>query len=113
MAEPKFKDGKKINPDGTICDLVKLKESLSSNGHTIYLTSLWSDGEMSCDCPGWTIKRGATRKCKHTRASGQCDHSDMQDVNNFESMTGSAPINRSQVVLPAREHRGIKIKPKS
>ena len=33
-----------------------------------YETVLWSDGDLSCDCRGWTIKRAGTeRTCKHVR----------------------------------------------
>jgi hypothetical protein len=39
----------------------------SSSGASVnYETLLYSDGTMSCSCPGWT--RRAVRTCKHTRA---------------------------------------------
>jgi hypothetical protein len=40
----------------------------SSRGTTTYEVTLWSDGGLTCNCPGWVFKRaGAERECKHTR----------------------------------------------
>lgn len=39
----------------------------SSHGTTTYETILHFDGTLSCNCPGWTFKRGDTRGCKHTK----------------------------------------------
>jgi len=78
MADASFKNGKKHNPDGTVCTIVKIKETLSSNGNTKYTTTLWSDNTYSCNCPGWAMhKRGGERKCKHTKASAACNGADM------------------------------------
>jgi len=114
MAEASFKNGKKHNHDGRVCDPVKLKEPMSSNGHTKYCTVLWDDGTYSCNCPGWSFKRGpGDRKCKHTKEALKCGGSDMTPIENFVSESG-APERRGQVIIPAkREHRGIKITPKS
>lgn len=39
----------------------------STSGSKSYRTVLWSTGEITCDCPGWTFKRpGKQRGCKHT-----------------------------------------------
>lgn len=37
-----------------------------SSPDTVYETLRYSDGSVSCDCPGWT--RRAVRTCRHTRA---------------------------------------------
>lgn len=35
--------------------------------YTIYSTLMYRDGCLSCNCPGWTFKKGEeTRRCKHT-----------------------------------------------
>ena len=40
----------------------------SSRGTTTYEVTLWDDGTLSCDCPGWVYaKKGRPRACKHTR----------------------------------------------
>jgi hypothetical protein len=36
----------------------------SSNPKKKYVTTIWSDGSMSCDCPGWILH--SKRSCKHT-----------------------------------------------
>ena len=39
----------------------------SSGGDRMYAVLLRDDGRLSCDCPGWTVKRaGKPRACKHT-----------------------------------------------
>jgi hypothetical protein len=35
----------------------------SSSSDNVWRTSLWPDGTVSCNCPGWT--RHAARHCKH------------------------------------------------
>lgn len=70
MIQYTFKDNVKRGTDGSTAKLVALKTSVSSNGHTQYTTSLWSDGQLTCDCPGWCIqKAGQERSCKHIKAS--------------------------------------------
>ena len=50
---------------------VRVEHWESTNGLTTYTTVAWEDKEgnlrSSCNCPGWTIKRGDTRECKHTK----------------------------------------------
>lgn len=48
-------------------DVVYAWATPSSHGTTTYETVLYTDGRLSCNCPGWTFKRGDTRGCKHTR----------------------------------------------
>lgn len=44
----------------------------SSSGNSTYETLQYEDGTTSCNCRGWTIKRGdKPRSCKHTRAVDQ------------------------------------------
>jgi hypothetical protein len=84
MAEASFKNGKKHNPDGTVCEAVRMKEPLSSNGHTKYCTVYWDDDTYSCNCPGWAFRnKGGVRQCKHTKASVKCAGRDMVDVNSI------------------------------
>ena len=48
-----------------------------SNPAITYETLLYTDGSLSCNCPGWTRRLAAdgSRSCKHTRAvdMGQAD----------------------------------------
>jgi hypothetical protein len=38
----------------------------SSDGRTDYHTRLHADGKVTCDCRGWTVKKGdLPRWCKH------------------------------------------------
>ena len=40
----------------------------SSSSSTVYTTKRNIDGSLSCNCRGWTFKRGTgPRECKHTR----------------------------------------------
>lgn len=38
-----------------------------SNASVQYQTLQYVDGSLSCDCRGWTFKRGPVRTCKHVR----------------------------------------------
>ena len=43
----------------------ELVKTFNKNGHTI---SLWSDGNLTCDCSGWIYKRARKqRECIHVR----------------------------------------------
>lgn len=58
--------------NGQACVAVRIIEPISTNGMTRYSTVEWVhplDGSkrLSCNCPGWTSKRGPTRGCKHTK----------------------------------------------
>ena len=37
----------------------------SSNPAKVYTVSVDENGELSCNCPAWTFKKGTTRTCKH------------------------------------------------
>lgn len=40
----------------------------SSSGPSVYVTTLAEDGLLSCNCRGWTFRRGTQpRECKHTK----------------------------------------------
>jgi hypothetical protein len=84
-----FKDGVKIGPGKKRATPVKTKESLSSNGLTKYLTILWSDKVLTCNCQGWAMrkfdkvtKEPVPRTCKHCKACEATKHADMVDVGN-------------------------------
>ena len=52
---------------------VRIAENQSSNGLTKYVAVIWRDPNTgglrtSCNCAGWTIKRGRFRTCKHVQA---------------------------------------------
>jgi hypothetical protein len=81
MAEPAFRNGRKIGLHGELCTIDKIKTPVSSNGVTQYATILWSDETISCNCPGWAVKKKGKdyRECRHTRESMACDYTDMQD----------------------------------
>ena len=42
----------------------------SSNGSALYETLQYTDGSLSCDCPGWTrrVSSDGSRTCKHVRS---------------------------------------------
>jgi bifunctional non-homologous end joining protein LigD len=41
----------------------------SSSSSAVYTTKRHADGSLSCNCRGWTFKRGSgPRECKHTRS---------------------------------------------
>ncbi len=42
----------------------KVWEMASSSSSKTYQTILYTDGYVSCGCPGWTLR--AVRECKHT-----------------------------------------------
>lgn len=110
--EFRFVDGQKIDRKaGTIADAVKIKESLSSNGRTRYMTTLWSDGVLTCDCPGWTIKRknSYVRTCKHCKSSITSHGDDMAALADFVPAEG-APVKRAQVRIPQVNTRHITIR---
>lgn len=38
----------------------------STTGTAVYQTVIWPDNSISCDCPGWVLKRkNKPRHCKH------------------------------------------------
>jgi len=51
-----FKNGKKY-VDGREIQRVGFRESLSSNGVTIYTACAWADGTTSCNCQGWATSK--------------------------------------------------------
>lgn len=53
-------------PQTTMKTPVYMWKFESSSSNKVYETLKYSDGSLSCDCPGWT--RRAERTCKHTRA---------------------------------------------
>lgn len=62
--------------DGVLQDPVRIYEAVSTNGLSKYTAVEWvhpttGDRRLSCNCPGWTIKKGPVRGCKHTDAMMQ------------------------------------------
>lgn len=119
-----FKDGKKFpagwRREGGASRGVgprKVKESKSSNGLTKYLTILWNDDVLSCDCRGWAIlkKDKATgkpkpRDCKHCKAARSSRFEDMTPVNDF--VPDSTSLKRQQIDFGERQFRHIRIRDK-
>jgi hypothetical protein len=112
-----FRDGKKFpagKPRAKGKDPVKVKESVSSNGLTKYLTILWADGVLSCDCRGWAIlkkdRQGnpKPRDCKHCKASRDSKHEDMTPVGEFTP--DASQLKRQQIDFGARQLRRIRIR---
>jgi hypothetical protein len=68
-----FRDGKKF-VDGREIPRVGFRESLSSNGVTIYTACAWADGTTSCNCTGWATSKTAdkfgnpkAKACTHSK----------------------------------------------
>lgn len=68
---------------------------LSSDGDRTYETLRYTDGSLSCDCPGWTRRVGANgeRTCKHCR--------EVQMGNPNQSATSHGPVGIT-ACLPAQ-----------
>ena len=49
--------------DGKTYYAKRLEHFKSSNGVTVYTTTLWEDNEASCNCPSWAMRK----VCKHTK----------------------------------------------
>lgn len=111
-AEYTFRGRTKIGPNGEEATLTHIKETPSSSGVGKYFTMLWSDGMLSCDCRGWTVKKkGKARDCKHCRASRQCNHDDLTPVATFQSQ---APVSyealEERFSAQERQASGIRIR---
>jgi len=113
-----FKEGVKHGPGTAKAYPHKVKESTSSNGLTKYLSILWTDDVITCDCPGWTIlkkeKDGTPkpRTCKHCKISAAHGYTDMTAVNDFVP-AANAPARRAQMSLPSeRAARHVRIRPR-
>jgi hypothetical protein len=47
--------------------VAKVWEFPSSSGSAVYQTKQYTNGFVSCNCKGWTMKKGDNpRQCKHT-----------------------------------------------
>lgn len=80
----------------------KVWEFSSSSSSKVYQTIQYTDGYVSCNCPGWT--RRAVRECKHTNmvhmgtADQRCDN--MVDLIAKEKAQQTAP---EQVATPKKK----------
>ncbi len=103
--EMKFKDGN-MTKNGISYRAVKRKETIGSDNNTIYTTTLWENGDISCNCRGWgTKKADKERDCKHCRASKNCNFSDMMTP---EKMLRSKVVTQ-QPILVAKPETNIRI----
>jgi len=111
-----FKNGVKHGSDGSTAYPSKCKESTSSNGLTKYLTILWTDDTLSCDCRGWAILKKDSagnpkpRTCKHCKASEASDYDDMTAVDQFQPGTANAPRSTQLDLSDERQWRGIRFR---
>jgi len=120
-----FKEGKKF-PAGLVArkgiskgvSPRKIKESISSNGLTKYLTILWNDGVLSCDCRGWAILKKdkntgepKPRDCKHCKAAHDSKFEDMTLVGEF--VPEASQMKRQQIDFGERQFRKIRLRKKA
>lgn len=112
-----FKDGKKYPAGNNTSRGVgprKVMESTSSNGLTRYLTILWNDGVLTCDCRGWAILKKDSegkpkeRTCKHCKEAAKDNFAAMTPVDDFVPAAG--PVRRPQLDLSKRQLRNIRIR---
>ena len=72
-----------------------------SNPDKEYETLRYTDGSLSCNCPGWTrrIAADGTRSCKHTRAV-DLDRADAQCIatHSYETSNSKPPHTQTQIV---------------
>ena len=114
-----FKNGKKF-PAGVSrsrgVSPRKVMESTSSNGLTKYLTILWNDGVITCDCRGWAILKKTPsgepkpRTCKHCKAAAANGNSAMTAVDDFAPSQVAIP--RKQLDFSERQPRKITLRAK-
>ncbi len=103
-----FRDGQKIAPDGSAATADKVQEFISSNGYTRYYTTLWTDGVVTCDCPGWTMKkRGKPRDCKHCREVVKTDYRSMVSIDQFNVSATVPEVKRPELVARQQQHRRV------
>lgn len=77
----------------------------SSSGSSTYETLQYEDGTTSCNCRGWTIKRGdKPRSCKHTRAVDQGVANDQcvahKDYRDLQTGSKKAPAKKAKKQKP-------------
>lgn len=88
----------------------KVWEFGSSSSSKIYQTIKYTDGYVSCNCPGWT--RRAVRECKHTNmvhmgsADNQCINMKdlMQAKANPQPVKAPTPVQKVKK-LPAKKKK--------
>lgn len=74
----------------------------STNPNKVYQTIRWSDGSLSCDCPGWTRRR--VRQCRHTRAV-ELGTADQECVSNVR------PKNKVEgTVMSIKEQKHVEVR---
>ena len=72
-----------------------------SNPDLEYETLRYTDGSLSCNCPGWTrrIAADGTRSCKHTRAV-DLNRADAQCIatHNYQTPNSKPPHAQTKIV---------------
>lgn len=91
--------------DGVHQTPVRIYESASSNGLSKYTAVEWvhpttGDRRLSCNCPGWAIKKGPYRGCKHTDEMTQNPSLGMSLAEAQEAL--NAPTQIGGRVVPTR-----------
>lgn len=74
----------------------------SSSGSAVYTTKRSADGSLSCNCKGWTFKRGTgPRECKHTRQVGTGGSEGVVERGTVRSTKPEAPKAAPVASVPA------------
>lgn len=67
----------------------------SSSSPKIYTTQIGDNGLLSCDCPGWTVKKlGKVRECKHTKKVASDEHLSLSERDGQLFVVGSTTTTR-------------------
>jgi hypothetical protein len=115
MADYSFHGNEKTSPTGAISALTHVQMIKSSNGVTPYTISKWSDDELTCNCPGWTIKKKdkmtgeyKPRTCSHIKKITKANFADMIPIE--EAIIGSAGTIRRANPVAERQLRAVNIR---
>lgn len=78
----------------------KVWEMPSSSSSKTYQTIQYTDGYVSCNCPGWT--RRAIRECKHTNMvhMGTADIHSISMSDLMQKKANPTPVKKVQTVAP-------------
>jgi len=86
----------------------KVWEFESSSSSKRYQTIQYTDGYVSCNCPGWT--RRAVRECKHTNMvhMGTADNNSVAMTNLMQKKANPQPIATPKVKKAAPKKKAPK-----
>ena len=78
----------------------------SSNPNKTYTVSEDGQGNLSCSCPAWVFKKGATRTCKHVEEVARRGVGSTMRGQNVPDGMNAPPPAPIGVQAPAREKGG-------